>query len=152
MNKSITVAVASVNIMVASRIIMGIPTLLSGQVSWIRVLFPIVVAILILVGIVRGQRLAWQWGRMLGLAGAIILTITAVTAFAASAKQPGMIIVAFLIALQGIPLFPMFFALGTEGARGHFRVICPACGNRNVKGTNFLFTKVLCKNCGTTWS
>ena len=35
MNKSITVAIISVNIMVASRIIMGILILLSGRVSWI---------------------------------------------------------------------------------------------------------------------
>jgi len=152
MNKSITVAIISVNIMVASRIIMGILILLSGEVSLIRILFPIAIAILILVGIARGQRLAWQWGRMLGLAGAIILTIAAVAAFAASAEQPGMIIIAVLIALQGLPLFPMFFALGTEGAKAHFRVICPACGNRRVKGTDFFFTKVLCKKCGTTWS
>jgi len=131
---------------------MGGLALLSGQVSLLSIPIPIIVAVLILIGIIKGQRLAWQWGRLLGLLGAVILTFTAVSAFARIPDQPAMLIVAILIALQGIPLFPMFFALGTVGAKEHFRVICPACGKSKVKGGNFLYTKVICRECNTQWS
>jgi len=89
---------------------------------------------------------------MLGLLGAIILTIAAVSTSACIPEEPAMLIIAILIALQGIPLFPMFFALGTVGAKEHFRVICPNCGKSNVKGGNFLFTKVVCRKCNAQWS
>ena len=156
MKKPIVIAVVSVSIMVAFRIIMGGLALLSGELSLVDILvhimLPIVAAVLILVGIIKGHRLAWQWGRLLGLAAAIILTVAAVVTFAYSAEQPGMMIVAALVALQGIPLFPMFFALGTKAAKEHFRLICPSCGNSKVKGGNFLFTRAICRKCHATWS
>jgi hypothetical protein len=138
--------------MVVARIIMGGLALLSGRVSPLSVLLPVAVALLILIGIIKGQRLAWQWGRLLGLIGAVLLTLMAIGAVIRIPEQPAMLIVAVLIGLQGVALFPMFFALGTTGAKEHFRVICPACGKSKVKGGNFLFTKVICRECNQEWS
>lgn len=151
MNKSIIVAVLSVSMMVVARIIMAALVLLNGHFP-LPVLLPIVVAILILIGIVKGQRLAWQWGRLLGLVGAIILTLSAVGAAMRIPENPTLVIGTILLAMQGIPLFPLFFVLGTKEAKEHFRVICPQCGKSRVKGGNFLFTKVLCRVCGAEWS
>jgi hypothetical protein len=152
MKKPIIVAAISVSIMVVSRIIMGGLALLFGRVSPLSVLLPVAVALLILIGIIKGQRLAWQWGRLLGLLGAVVLTLTAIMAALRIPDQPLMLINAVLIGLQGVPLFPMFFALGTMGAKEHFGVICPACGKSRVKGGNFLFTKVICRQCNHEWS
>jgi hypothetical protein len=152
MNKSITVAVVSVSIMVIARIIMGGLALLSGQVSPLSILLPIVFALLILIGIIKGQRLAWQWGRLLGLLGAFVLTFAAVGTSFHIPEEPALVIVTALVAMQGVPLFPMFFALGTAGAKEHFRLICPGCGKSKVKAGNFLFTKVICRQCNTAWS
>ncbi len=152
MNKPIIVAAASVSIMVVVRIIMGGLALLFGRVSPLLVLLPVAVALLILIGIIKGQRLAWQWGRLLGLFGAVLLTLSAIGAAMRIPDQPLMLINAVLLALQGVPLFPMFFALGTTGAKEHFRVICPGCGKSRVKGGNFLFTKVICRECNQEWS
>jgi hypothetical protein len=152
MNKSIIIAAASVSIMIVARIIMGGLALLFGRVSPLSVLLPIAVALLILIGIIKGQRLAWQWGRLLGLLGGVLLTLSAGGAALRIPDQPLMLINAFLLALQGVPLFPMFFALGTRGAREHFRVICPACGKSKVKGGNFLFTRVVCRECNHEWA
>jgi hypothetical protein len=152
MNKPIIVAIASVSIMIVARIIMGGLALLSGRVLPLLVLLPVAVALLILIGIIKGQRLAWQWGRLLGLLGAVVLTFSAIRVAIRIPDQPLMLIPAVLIALQGVPLFPMFFALGTTGAKEHFRVICPACGKSRVKGGNFLFTKVICRECNHEWS
>ncbi len=78
MNTSILIAAISVGVMVFARLLMGALVLLGGGASVPTVLLPIVVALLILVGIVKGHRLAWQWGRLLGLLGGILLTITAI--------------------------------------------------------------------------
>jgi hypothetical protein len=151
MKVSILVAAVSVGVMVFARVFMGVLAMLSGTLSMVSVLIPVAVALLILIGIVRGQRLAWQWGRLLGLLGGLILTFAALGAFARASEQPGFLIVGVLLALQGVPLFPMFFALGTQGAREHFRLICPQCGSAKPKGGNFLYTKAICRKCSASW-
>ena len=89
---------------------------------------------------------------MLGLLGAIILTIPAIGAFHSTLENPEMLIAATIISLHSISLFLLFFVLGTAGAKDHFRVICPDCGNSKVKGSDFLFNKVICRKCNAKWS
>jgi hypothetical protein len=151
MKISILIAATAIGLMVFARIFMGVLALVAGQASIVAVVLPVAVALLIMYGIVMGKRLAWQWGRLLGLLGGIILTLAAVGAFANAEGDPTTMIAGGLLALQGIPLFPMFFALGTKGAREHFRLTCPQCGAGKPKGGNFLFTEALCRKCGTRW-
>jgi len=151
MNASILVAAISVGVMVFARLLMGVLALGTGGASIPGVLLPIVVAVLIFWGIVAGHRLAWQWGRLLGLVGGILLTFAAVGVFSRADGQAGPLIVGTLVALQGIPLFPLFFALGTPQARQYFRLVCPQCGSSKPQGGNFLFSKAICKKCKTTW-
>lgn len=151
MKASILIAAISVGIMIFVRLFMGVLAFLSGGASVVAVGLPIALAVLILIGILGGQRLAWQWGRLLGLVGGTLLTLAAFGAFAQAREEPGYIIVGILLVLQGVPLFPMFFALGTRGAREHFRVICPQCGHAKPKGGDFLFTKAVCRKCNAVW-
>ena len=151
MNLSILVAAISVGIMVFARLFMGVLAF-AGGASLVVVLLPIAVAVLILVGIAKGQRLAWQWGRLLGLVGAIVLTLAALGALQRAGERPGYLVVGILLMLQGVPLFPMFFALGTRGAREHFRLICPQCGSAGAKAGNFLFTRAICRHCAASWT
>jgi len=81
MNASILIAAVAVGVMVFARVFMGVLALLAGQTALGALVIPVAVALLILYGIVVGQRLAWQWGRLLGLLGGIILTFAAVGAF-----------------------------------------------------------------------
>lgn len=151
MNGYVVLAVIMLGITIFSRIITGVLALLYGTASVLTVVISLGVAAVILVGLIERFRLAWQWGRILGLLGAILLTFTAVALLGRARDEPGMLLAGVLIATQGIPLFPMFFALGTRGAREHFRVICPECGSSKVKGGNFLFTKAQCKQCNLVW-
>ena len=151
MNKCVVVAVISLGITIFSRIITGALALLYGTASVLSVVISLVVAAVIFVGFIERFRLAWQWGRILGLLGAILLTFTAVALLVGARDEPGVLLAGVLIATQGVPLFPMFFALGTKGARAHFRLICPECGRSEVKGGNFLFTKARCKHCNFVW-
>ena len=130
---------------------MGALAFALGTAPGISIVVPIVLAVLILAGIIVGHRLAWQWGRLLGLPGGLILSLAAFGAFSRAVEQPGFLVVGVLLAMQGLPLFPMFFALGTQGARKHFRLICPQCGSRKSRAANFLFTKAICRNCDTSW-
>ena len=101
MNKSIIVAAVSLSIMVVSRVIMGGLALWFGSASPLSALLPVAVALLILIGIIKGHRLAWQWGRMLGLLGAVVLTFTAIMVSLRIPEQPLLLITAVLVALQG---------------------------------------------------
>lgn len=151
MNKYVVVAVISLGITIFSRIITGVLALLYGTASVLSVVISLVVAAVIFVGFIERFRLAWQWGRILGLLGAILLTFTGVALLVRVRDDPGVLLAGVLIATQGVPLFPMFFALGTRDARAYFRVICPKCGSSEVKGGNFLFTKAQCKQCNLIW-
>ncbi|MHC4482830.1 MAG: hypothetical protein ACYSW4_04710, partial [Planctomycetota bacterium] len=67
--------------------------MVSGTASVPGILIPLVVAVLILVGIINGHRLAWQWGRVLGLFSAVVLSLVAVAALANAKGQPGRLLV-----------------------------------------------------------
>lgn len=151
MSRSVWIAAVCGGIMVLSRLSMGVLAMIGGGVSILGVVAPVGIAVLILIGILAGQRLAWQWGRLLGLFGGLVLTFAAVGTFAKAQGRPEVLIVGILLLLQGAPLFPMFFALGMRGAREHFRLICPGCGHARPKGGNFLFTEAVCRKCAARW-
>lgn len=151
MNASILIAAISVGFVVLVRLIMGTLAFLSGKVPIVSVTVPTGLGALILIGILMGHRLAWQWGRILGLFGGIVLSLLAVHAFSQAGAHRSFLMVGVLLTLQGLPLFPMFFALGTRQARQHFRLICPQCGSGRPRGGDFLFTKAICKECDTSW-
>lgn len=151
MSRSVWIAAVCGGIMVLSRLSMGMLAMIGGGVSILGVVAPVGIAVLILIGILAGQRLAWQWGRLLDLFGGLVLTSAAVGTFANAQGRPEVLIVGALLLLQGAPLFPMFFALGTRGAREHFRLICPQCGHGRPRGGNFLFTEAVCRKCAARW-
>jgi hypothetical protein len=151
MNLSILIAAVSAGIMVFARMFLGVLAFVQGNASVGGVLIPVAIALLILVGITMRARLAWQWGRLLGLFGGIVLTVGAVSVLLQAQGRPYALGAGVLLGLQGLPLFPMFFALGTREARAHFRLICPQCGQSRPKGGNFLYTRAVCKACQTAW-
>lgn len=59
MSVSIFIAAVAIGLMVFARLFMGVLALLSGQVTLVAVVLPVAVALLILYGIVMGQRLAY---------------------------------------------------------------------------------------------
>jgi len=151
MNASVLVAVVSVVVVVLVRVAIGGLAFLSGRASLAGTVIPVGVAMLILAGIIVRHRLAWQWGRLVGLVGGIFLSISAVAFLSRAGEHPNLLFVAILLAMQGMPLLSMFFALGTQGARRHFRLICPNCGSQRSRAGNFLYTKIVCKDCDTSW-
>ena len=118
----------------------------------------LVIGGLILWGMVAGHRLAWQWGRILGIIGAVLLLLAGGGALAGAgspdlhrAAQVGMMLVGAVTLFYSACLFTIFFSLGTKSAKLHFRLRCPACGKFTNKAADFFFNRAKCKNCGETW-
>jgi hypothetical protein len=152
--------------------------------TWLLVLYMIGLVLTIgipwwfVLGMMKGKRLAWHWGRYLALFGAVVRTIASLA----------FVILAHTDDAEGIALLPsgpigwlvvktygdhilelfaivfftldigttiagyvLFVALGNKRALAHFDLICPECNTRTTKGTDFFFTKARCRACQHTW-
>ena len=112
-----------------------------------------VVSILILVGFIKGHKLAWQWGRVLGLLGACLYSAVFIAIILNSdgLHSENYIFVGSILLFVIIPLFTIFISLGTLSARKHFQLLCPECDIPTSKAADFLFNKAKCKKCGNVW-
>jgi hypothetical protein len=152
MNASIVVAVICLAILALARVSIGMVALASGRGSPISVLWAPAVASFIMVGIVVRLRLAWQWGRLAGLVGAVVLALLAAVPLREAKEHPRLLLGAVFVVMQAVPLLSMFLALSTKQARKYFGLTCPQCGSGKTRAGDFLFTKAVCCECGTSWS
>jgi hypothetical protein len=108
-----------------------------------------VVAALLLVGLMRAHRLAWQWGRYLAPVTGLFLLGMAVAGFAG--RTAGGIIAGALFLLLGLLLVAFPFLLGRPSVVEYFRLVCPKCGVRTKKSADFLFNHAKCRACQAVW-
>ena len=104
---------------------------------------------LIIGGFLAGHRLAWQWGRLIGLLYGIFLAV--IFAMAINAGKAGQFNVLIATAVPSVLLITMGVLLGRRSACAYFRLICPDCRASEVKGDDFLFKRAKCKLCGRVW-
>ena len=151
MKTSMKVAVASASVWWVFRAMDTVIALSRGTGSPVGGVMSIAISILILIGLVKGHKLAWQWGRICGILGGVLVTLDMVPAVLLVAK--GSLSFAFLVIgpLQPLALYFLFFALGAEGAREHFGLLCPKCGSNKAKGGDFFFNTAVCRSCGERW-
>jgi hypothetical protein len=103
----------------------------------------------IIVGFLKGHRLAWQWGRVLGLlSGAFLALMFLVAINAGKADEIPVLLTTVVPAAMSIG---MGVLLGTRSSRAYFRVICPECRSSEVQGCDFFFQRAKCKLCGRVW-
>ncbi len=104
---------------------------------------------LLLLGIVRGFRLAWMWGRYLTFVLALLVLVMVV----GGAWKGGVAgaYVAMLVLGLAAPLFAVSFALGRRSALQWFDLVCPECGTAAARGKDFLFRKARCGKCRHVW-
>lgn len=143
MKKAIVISVVAVAIMVLFTLFSVINTGDYSTGSFTRVF----IQLLILVGLVKGHRLAWQWGRVLTLLsfiGMLIATIMLV------AKGSNVLQITPFI-FYGIPALVIFISFGTQSAKEHFNLLCPACSSSKIKANDFLFNEAKCKKCNHIW-
>jgi hypothetical protein len=106
----------------------------------------IVIQLLIAVGLVARDRLAWQWGRLIPMLFAVLMAVIAVTAVGRRPDWWMALPVLFLV-----PAVVVVISLGRTSARAWFRLVCPTCGGIRAKAADFLFRRARCSTCGTVW-
>src|SRR5262249_44259120 len=106
-------------------------------------------------GMIVGHRLAWQWGRVLGIIAAVILTLIGIVSLTSPppAQQPVWAAQAdaAISLFSAACLYTIFFALGTASARDPSRLRCPACGRFTGTAADFLFNRARCASCPNVW-
>ena len=135
---------------------------------------PLLIGVLVLIGLIRRWKLARQWGRIMGLLGAVLASLgLASMIFSTISFYFGtgfygnneifndpdtrwLLARSMLMgmAFNSIPtalLWTMFFALGRPTALAYFRIYCPRCKSKRTRPANFLYSKSRCKECRAIW-
>jgi hypothetical protein len=116
-----------------------------------RAVAQVAVGGLILWGTIAGHRLAWQWGRILTIIVAVLMTIVLFGVLADIRRDEATAIVAVVFLLQVMPLYVVFFAFGRPSARVFFRLICPECRRATRRADDFFFNRARCTYCNNVW-
>lgn len=148
---SVVVAVVAILVLFGLQGLFAALAVALERVSLLRALLQIGLGVLILVGTIAGHRLAWQWGRILAILGAVLLTLVALVFFAAIRDGEVAAWLGALMVVQVIPLYTVFFAFGRPSARVFFRLVCPKCGVMTNKAADFFFNRARCRRCGNVW-
>ena len=150
---SVRLTIAALIVLIALNLVGAI-----GAVVNPRVLIPVGISLalqlLILWGLIVGHRLAWQWGRILGLLAALLFTFSAIVMFSQSSASPAplvLILTGITLVVQALCLYTIFFSLGRPSAREHFRLRCPSCGKLTSSAADFFFNRAKCKACQNVW-
>ena len=121
---------------------------LLGRVAPLK-LAEIPIEALIIVGLVRGHALAWQWGIIvptLAVLGGLALLGPALSMFDGNPVAAALIFL--LIAINvAIPI-----VLSTKSARIFYGLKCPKCGEVRGRAASFLFAKRKCAACKFVWT
>ena len=149
--RSVHVAAISLSLVISVQAALVMLLAQAGQVGWAQLAFAAVVAALLLLGILRGHRLAWLWGRTLGLALSIVLGASVAIALVrgAAAAHPALLAIVALGLIA--PLLVMSIALSRPSAVAHFDLVCPECKATTRRGADFWFKRARCTSCGTEW-
>jgi hypothetical protein len=152
---SILVTITALSVILGLNCALGILALTQDPTAIVRVAVSMGLGALLLLGMIFGQRLAWQWGRILGILAAVLMTIGAVVGFFSTraAQVPSWVSVlsGSILLVQAACLYTIFFALGQRSAKLHFGLKCPVCGELTNKAADFFFNRAKCKGCGNVW-
>jgi len=149
---SVLVALIATGATVLIGLVTGLFNLAGGRQEIVSIARDLIIGGLILAGMVRGHRLAWQWGRIVGVLYLIFIVVAALGLAAELPKTGGAGMVALAIsAILGACMLVTVIALSTPSAFAHFRLVCPQCQRRTTAAADFLFQKAKCKRCNLTF-
>jgi hypothetical protein len=114
------------------------------RVNALQAALGIALVALLALGLLRGKRLAWLWGRYLGL----FLAAAVVFGLVQHWRETSVLGVAILAGGLAAPPLLMSLWLGRRSAHEWFGLVCPSCGTMSGRG-DLLLRKVRCPQCGT---
>jgi hypothetical protein len=146
-----SIHVATLCLLLAISVMAGAAFLVSGrsQVSLSQFLVLAGLFGLLFLGIMRGYRLAWMWGRYLTFVLALVVLVIVVGGVVKAGAVPALAVL-LLLGLAG-PLFAVSLALGRRSALTWFDLVCPECGATAARGKDFLFKQARCGKCRHVW-
>jgi hypothetical protein len=143
---SVRLAIAALVFVAAAQVAAVLYLGVQQQIGRPQALFGAALLVLLVVGLARRWRLAWLWGRYLGLFLAIVLA--GILAWSWRALAPAQLALGLL--LFPVPLAVVGVALGRRSAFSWFRLVCPVCAARSGRG-DLLLRQVRCPTCGTSF-
>ncbi len=143
------IAVAALGIVLVLQIALALSLARAGAVGWWKLAFAVLLFGAVVVGLVRGLRLAWLWGRFLTIVLGVIMAASIAAGIARHALSP--LFIAVSIGGLVLPLLAAGIALGHPSSYAFYDLVCPTCGKRTGFGSDFLFRKARCRSCGTVW-
>jgi hypothetical protein len=146
---SVWVAIGALSVVVVAQAALALWFARSGEVGWGMYAFAGLLWLLLVVGLARGARLAWLWGRYLTVILGIVMAATVV--LAALRHELHGSVLALGIGGLALPLFTAGIALGRRSAYAFFDLVCPACSARTGLGADFLFHQARCRHCDHVW-
>jgi hypothetical protein len=109
-----------------------------------------ILAGLILFSLIRKNRIAWQYSRLICLVTAVLVPLwMANKMMEGNAPTIGIVL---LIPLVSGPALAVALSLGRPSARSYFGLACPQCGSIKTKAGDLFFKKIKCKTCGHLWT
>jgi hypothetical protein len=151
MPASVIVAASAVFVIVCFNLLSVLGGLLTGEVPPVAVVGT-VVGVLVLIGFLRRDRMAWQWGRLVSLLGLLFYALMFPLMLTELDEAPFFFLVLTVLVGTGIVLrLALFISLGRRSAKEHFRLRCPECGNGWGKAADFWFNQARCRACGHVW-
>lgn len=145
----VLVALAALTVLVGLQAYLAVSFARAGEVGWPMYAAAGLLWALLVLGLWRGSRLAWLWGRyltlVLGVAVAARLTFGVVRH---ELETPVLLAASLALCL---PLFTAGIALGRRSVHAAFDLVCPACGTSTSLGADLLFRKARCGTCKQVW-
>lgn len=109
----------------------------------------IIFGALLLIGLVRAHRLAWQWGRYLAPFAGLVFLLGALTMLRIGSLANMLVGTLYLLLALGILGFPVL--LSRSSAVQYFNLVCPDCAARTTKAGDFFFNHAKCRKCQRVW-
>lgn len=107
----------------------------------------VAVAVLVLLGMIFGHALAWQWGRVIP-----VLALLALLGALGAARESGSSsAVVFVVSAMAVMLsLPVLLSL--PSSRRWFALECPRCHTLRTQAASFLYNWRRCKRCNVKWT
>jgi hypothetical protein len=155
MATSISVALVALFLYLVLNLLIGGAAVLQGSMGVYMVAAQSVLAILLLLGTMKGNRLAWQGGRMAGLVGFVYYGYHLLRLILNPEQNLGLgdrMVEMSALGMQGVCLLVVLLAFTTQAAYSHFELICPRCGESSgTTNGDMFFVTVRCKHCDSRY-
>jgi hypothetical protein len=146
---AVWIAIAGLAVVIVLQVALALLFAHGGQVGWAMYAFAALLWALLLMGLCRGSRLAWLWGRYITVILGAVVSAAVVLGFIR--HEVGPTVLALSLLGLALPLFAAGFALGRPSAYAFYALVCPTCGARTGLGADFLFRQARCRICKTVW-